>query len=329
METSVFRARPPGLSVSHALRPVQPFSFSQVTVGSQGKEVLGPPVASASVLNVTFHGVRGSAPVAGPGNLRYGTHTACVVVEAPTEHPLVLDLGSGLRRWGQFLAEGEPVRATALLSHLHWGHVQGLTDFEPLDDHRTVLEVFGPSPDQGDLGRLLADTLGPPWFRERFEEKPAIIRFNEVRDEEIAVGPAKVTVRSVPHGAAVTNGYRVDWDGLSVAYVPDHDPPPDLDQVADAVLELAAGVDLLIHDAQLSAADWPGRSGRGHSTVGYAVLVAKEAGAHRLALFHHDAARSDDELDLLLEVARRRAEHLGVDEVLAAYEGLTVSLERV
>ncbi len=267
----------------------------------------------------------------GPGNVRYGTHTACVVVEAPKEHPLVLDLGSGLRRWAQFMeaeAPETPLRASALLSHLHWGHVQGLPDFEPLDDHRTVLEVFGPPADQGDLGRLLADTLGPPWFRQRFDEKPAMIRFNEVRDEEFSVGAARITVRSVPHGEAATNGYRVDWDGLSLAYVPDHDPPPDLDRVPGAVLELADGVDLLIHDAQLSAADWPGRSGRGHSTVGYAVLVAKEAGARRLALFHHDAARPDDELDLLLEVARRSADHLGVDEVLGAHEGLTVSLER-
>jgi phosphoribosyl 1,2-cyclic phosphodiesterase len=278
------------------------------------------------VLNVTFHGVRGAAPVPGPGHVRYGTHTACVALEAPKEDPVVLDLGSGLRRWSRTLPEG-PVRAAALVSHLHWGHVQGLPDFEPLDHPGTVVDVFGPRPDQGPLGRVVADTLGPPWFRERFDERAGLVRFHEVQDEEFAVGQAKVTVRSVPHGGAVTNGYRVELDGVSVAYVSDHDPPSDLAGVDEGVLELAAGVDLLVHDAQLSAADWPGRAGRGHSTVGYAVLVAREAGARRLALFHHDRDRDDDDLDRLLEVARRSADRLGVEEVLAAYEGLTVCLE--
>jgi len=258
-----------------------------------------------------------------------------VVLEAPKEDPVVLDLGSGLRRWAETRAVASaddatvvPLRATALLSHLHWGHVQGLPDFDPLDDYRTVLDVFGPAPDQGPLGRVLADALGPPWFREKFDERAAIMRFHEVCDEELVVGAdTRVTVRSVPHGAAATNGYRVERDGVSVAYVSDHDPPADLDGVAEGVLELAAGVDLLIHDAQLSAADWPGRAGRGHSTAGYAVLVAREAGARRLALFHHDPDRDDDELDRLLEVARRSADRLGVDEVLSAYEGLTVCLE--
>jgi phosphoribosyl 1,2-cyclic phosphodiesterase len=289
-------------------------------------------------LNVTFHGVRGSAPVPGPGNLRYGTHTACVALEAPEEDPLVLDLGSGLRRWAHALAgdsedAAAPLRAVALLSHLHWGHVQGLPDFEPLDHPGTVLDIFGPRPDQGPLARMVTDTLAPPWFRERFDERPGTVRFHEVGDEEILLGPdTRVTVRSVPHGAAVTNGYRVERNGVSVAYVSDHDPPPDLDGVAPGVLEVADGVDLLIHDAQLSAADWPGRAGRGHSTVGYALLVAREAGAHRLALFHHDPDRDDDELDRLLEVARRGADRPGpggpgVDEVVSAYEGLTLCLE--
>ena len=295
------------------------------------------------MLNVTFHGVRGSAPVPGPGNLRYGTHTACVVLDVPKEDPIVLDLGSGLRRWSRSLAEAAarrrgrnrpgddtavPLRAVALLSHLHWGHVQGLPGFGPLDHPGTVLDVFGPRPEEGPLARVMADTLGPPWFRQRFDDRPGTVRFHEVGEEAMVVGPdAKVTIRSVPHGAAATNGYRVDHGGVSVAYVSDHDPPHNLDGVPEGVLELAAGVDLLIHDAQLSAADWPGGADRGHSTTGYAVLVAREAGARRLALFHHAPDRDDDELDRLLEVARRSADRLGVDEVMAAYEGLTVSLE--
>jgi ribonuclease BN (tRNA processing enzyme) len=62
--------------------------------------------------------------------------------------------------------------------------------------------------------------------------------------------------------------------------------------------------------------------------VDHAVLVAREAGARRLALFHHDPATDDDRLDRLLAGARRAAERLGVEEVIAAAQGTTVSFER-
>ena len=103
---------------------------------------------------------------------------------------------------------------------------------------------------------------------------------------------------------------------MRVAYVGDHRAPPGLDTVPAVVLELAEGVDLLVHDAG------------GNSTVEYALLVAQESGARCLVLFNHGAERDDEDLDRILAGARRRAERMGVDEVLAAAEGTTVSFER-
>ena len=45
-------------------------------------------------------------------------------------------------------------------------------------------------------------------------------------------------------------------------------------------------------------------------------------------LFHHDPEHSDDHLDRLLEGARAAAAGSGVDEVLAAAEGLRIDLAR-
>ena len=96
----------------------------------------------------------------------------------------------------------------------------------------------------------------------------------------------------------------------------------------DSVLALADGVDLLIHDAQYTDDEWDKKAHWGHCTVDYAVLVARESGARRLALFHHDPAHGDDEVDRLVEGARRTAARLGVDEVFAAAEGVTISFDR-
>jgi len=275
------------------------------------------------MINVTFHGVRGSTPAPGPATVHYGGHTACVALEVPGQEPIVLDLGTGLRSWAATLDPEEPLRAKALLTHLHLDHVQGLPFFEPLERAGASLDVYGPSPAEGTIAKVLGELFRPPWV----PEPPAGVRFYDCADEELSLGGAKVWARTVPHKGP-TNGYRVEWEGVSIAYVSDHQAPPALDTVPEPVLELADGVDLLVHDGQYTAAEWECKGGWGHSTVDYAVLVARQAGARRLALFHHDPARSDDDLDRLLDGARRTAERLGVDEVLVAAEGLTVSFER-
>jgi ribonuclease BN (tRNA processing enzyme) len=91
------------------------------------------------------------------------------------------------------------------------------------------------------------------------------------------------------------------------------------------VLELCDGADLVIHDAQYTVDEFPAKATWGHCTVDYAVHVAAEAGAHRLALFHHDPTHHDELLDELLVHARELAKGTGVEEVVAAHEGLVVS----
>ncbi|MEZ5374303.1 MAG: MBL fold metallo-hydrolase [Microthrixaceae bacterium] len=136
-----------------------------------------------------------------------------------------------------------------------------------------------------------------------------------------------MTSAEVPH-CGRTLGYRIEAGGVSVAYVPDHQQPgPDATEVAPAVLELARGVDLLIHDAQFDAADFAAKSDWGHCTVEYAVQVAAQAGARRLALFHHDPSHDDDTIDALADAAVLLADDLGLGEVFASFEGMTVALD--
>jgi ribonuclease BN (tRNA processing enzyme) len=129
----------------------------------------------------------------------------------------------------------------------------------------------------------------------------------------------------VPH-TGLTNGYRVEQDGVVVAYISDHQMPPDGPPTVDeGVLELCDGADLLIHDAQYTPEEFAVKRDWGHCTVDYAVQVAAEAGARRLALFHHDPSHDDTIVDCLLAGARATARGR-VEEVFAAAEGLTVVL---
>ena len=247
-------------------------------------------------------------------------------LESPGHEPIVLDLGTGLRFWGETLDPSEPFAGSALVTHIHWDHVQGLPFFTPVLKPGARFDVYGPpQPDSGSLGDAFGEFMRPPFFPVTTKDLLGDIRFHDVWDADLELDGAKVKVRPVPH-VGLTNGYRVEMGGATVAYLSDHQMPVDGSHtVSDAVLELCDGVDLLIHDAQYTVDEFPAKSTWGHCTVDYAVHVAAEAGAHRLAMFHHDPTHHDEAVDEMLDRARGLAEGTGIDEVLAAHEGLVVS----
>jgi phosphoribosyl 1,2-cyclic phosphodiesterase len=278
------------------------------------------------LLNVSFYGVRGSTPCPCDANRRYGGNTSCVALEAPGHAPIVLDLGTGLRFWGETLDPDTPFVGSALVTHIHWDHVQGLPFFGPVLRAGAQFDVYGPPQnDHATLGDAVNDFMRPPFFPVRTVDLLGDIRFHDVWNEDLELDGAKVRVRPVPH-VGLTNGYRIEMGGAVVAYLSDHQMPHDgTHEVSDAVLELCDGADLLIHDAQYTVDEFPAKSTWGHCTVDFAVHVAAEAGVKRLALFHHDPTHHDGVVDSILAHARQLAEGTGIEEVIAAYEGLVIS----
>ena len=119
--------------------------------------------------------------------------------------------------------------------------------------------------------------------------------------------------REIPHPGGRAFGYRVSDGRSSLAYLSDHGPialgpgPDGWGPYHEAALALADGVDLLLHDAQYTAAELPARAAFGHSAADYAVALAERAGAKRVALFHHDPLRTDDEVLALADRLRSDA----------------------
>lgn len=275
-------------------------------------------------VDVTFYGVRGSCPCPSEENRRYGGNTACVALTVSGEHPIIFDLGTGLRLFGTTQPLDGSFEGSALVTHIHWDHVQGLPFFPPADRIGANFDIFGPQQDEGSLADLFDGFMRPPYFPVTCSDLRGDIRFHEVLKDDLTIGEAKVMVRPVPH-CGPTVGYRVDWNGRIVTYISDHQAPLGLDTVSDSVLELASGSDLLIHDAQYTRAEFEEKAHWGHCTVDYAVRVAQEAGVRKLVLFHHDPSHGDDRLDQLLGEAQASAGPSG-PEVIAAYEGLSITL---
>ena len=128
-----------------------------------------------------------------------------------------------------------------------------------------------------------------------------------------------------------TLGFRVEIEGVRVAYLSDHGPgtvPDDDDRyIPDDVLELCDGVDLVIHDAQHTTPEYESKRSWGHCTSSTRSTSRREAGARTLALFHHCPSHGDDELDTILRDARDHVARFGGPEIFAAADGLSVELE--
>lgn len=257
-----------------------------------------------------------------------------MTVRVDDEPPIICDLGTGLRYLGCRLDEDRvrlngsavPFDGTALVTHLHWDHVQGLPFFLPLLRAGAQLTVVAPEQEDG---TTLADAVGafvsPPLFPVDLDELPGSIAFHETSSGSFDVGSATVTVTSVTH-CGPTNAYRMEAGGTSVVYISDHQQPVDQPTfVPDNVLELCCDADVLIHDAQYDAAEFESRSTWGHSTYDYAAEVARQSGVRTLALFHHDPTHGDDWVANAVVEAQKTA---GPDvEVVAAAEGMTMSVE--
>jgi len=281
------------------------------------------------LVNVTFYGVRGSTPCPCDANQRYGGNTSSVGIHLPGHEPIGLDLGTGLRFWGEHLPVDGSFRGHALVTHLHWDHVQGLPFFVPINRPGATLDIYGPGHDGHRLAEAFGEFMCPPYFPITLDALAGDVGFHDLGTDDFAVGDAKVQSRFVPH-IGPTLGFRIELAGVSIAYVPDHQQPLDGSWAVDQnVLELCDGVDLLIHDAQYSVEEFEQKAHYGHCTTDYALHVAREAGVRRLALFHHDPDHHDGQVDALLARAQDSRAAGALDEVLAAHEGLTVAFAPV
>jgi phosphoribosyl 1,2-cyclic phosphodiesterase len=285
-------------------------------------------------VRLRFWGVRGSIPAPGPETNRYGGNTSCVTVTTRAGELIIIDMGTGLMPLGAHLLAGEfgkgKGKATILLSHTHWDHIQGLGFFAPVFIPGNQFVVHGQGESSGLLESILEGQMNPQ-FSPLYTLKNLGASF-EVRavtpGEPFLAGGVRITAQPNPHGTTTALAFRLEEGGRSFVYASDAGYPLADGGPSDDVLALYRGADALLHDSTYVPADQATRRNRGFSSYEDAADAAIAAGVGRLITFHYDQDYGDADVERLRDACRAYLDARGGEKIAltAAAEGLELEV---
>ena len=281
------------------------------------------------MIQVRFCGVRGSIPCPGPKTMKYGGNTACIELRFPeVNRHIIIDAGSGIRDLANFMLAKDlpngPISTEIYLSHTHWDHIMGFPFFVPMYIPGTSIKVFGPVTYEDEpLEAVVGGQMKYRYFPVNMGELAGMIEYCRLKEEpNIDLGDGITLSTTIINHPITALGFRFTFRGAVFCTAYDTEPfrnlfvtdpnDPSFDELMAQEGEEAAreqnqvlenfftGADLLVHDAQYTRQEYEkGKIGWGHSPIEDAIATARMAGVKRLALFHHDPERSDDQLDAM------------------------------
>jgi phosphoribosyl 1,2-cyclic phosphodiesterase len=283
-------------------------------------------------MQVRFFGVRGSVPTPGSATVRYGGNTVCVEARLADGTVIIFDGGTGIRELGKvLLAERHPGPYSLLLTHVHWDHIMGLPFFGPLWRRDTTVNIYPLANDAHQDSARRRSLFDGVHFPVRGSDIPAKLNVLEHDAGEWRIGSARVRRVALNHPGDA-QGFRIDdADGSSLAYLTDNELPPagSPGEATEELVRFAAGVSVLIHDAQYEEQEMESKRGWGHSAFESVLELGHKAETPHLVLFHHDPDRDDDALDAIGWRAQAHMRHLkSATNVSPAHEGLVIKLEK-
>ncbi|MDQ7822829.1 MAG: MBL fold metallo-hydrolase [Candidatus Eremiobacteraeota bacterium] len=286
-------------------------------------------------MKIKFWGTRGSIPSPGSSTIKYGGNTPCVEVHGGGAL-VIIDCGSGLRALGNALLAGKkPVKASILLSHTHWDHIQGFPFFKPGFIPGNEFTLYGPHDTGACIQKVMEGQMEHRYFPVKLSDMGSKVRFQELKEGPFSIGGMAIDVQYMNH-TALTMGFRITEGKVSICYCTDTEPhsllteehaggegslPIFAHKGDQRLVDFIRNAEMLIIDSQYTGEEYATKKGWGHSSIDYAVMVALQGNVRRLALFHHDPEHSDEQIDGFVEYGRELAARWGRKiEIFAARE---------
>ena len=231
----------------------------------------------------------------------YGGNTPCVEIETECENEhLIFDAGTGIRQFGMDIMDRGPGEHTfhVFLSHLHYDHVQGLPFFAPAYSSTNTIIFHG---GHENVLEHLDRHMGTPYFPVPMEMMSARISYQRHAPGDVVEACGhQISLIEQDH-PGLSYGYRISKGDSSVVYSTDAEHRIPAHGKEYPFIDFIAGADLLIFDAPYTLSQSIGsREDWGHSSNVMGVELAARAEVDTLALFHHDPAANDADMDNFL-----------------------------
>ena len=228
----------------------------------------------------------------------YGGNTPCVEIETESaDEFLIFDGGSGIRPLGmEVMAQGPGERTFhVFLSHLHYDHLQGIPFFAPAYVPGNKIIFHG---GHEDILEHLARHMDVPYFPVPISAMGAELSYRRhAPGDVVEVCGHRISLIEQDH-PGLSYGYRIDKDEASAVYSTDAEHRIPAHGKKYPFIDFIQGADLLIFDAPYTLSQSIGsREDWGHSSNVMGVELAARAEVDTLALFHHDPAATDAEMD--------------------------------
>jgi phosphoribosyl 1,2-cyclic phosphodiesterase len=256
-------------------------------------------------MELEFWGTRGTCPVSGKDKVKYGGHTACASLTAPSGEVIIIDAGTGLRDLGRKLAAEH--RETCphlhlLLTHFHLDHVMGLPFFAPFYSDKTTM-TFYTDEEPEEAERLLTALMAGRLFPLALAELRSTRHFRKLHAGSLEIGGVRIKHHPLNHPQG-SLAFRLEGGESSVVFATDTEHP--LKGVDEALAEFCRKAGHLIYDATFTPEDYEaGKRGWGHSTWEAGTRLAEAAAVGRLYLSHLNPDFSDRQVDEIVRQARR------------------------
>lgn len=267
----------------------------------------------------------------------HGTATTCVQVRTP-KSSLIIDAGTGLSTRGnidpELFRQKDKFIFPIFLSHFHWDHLLGLTNFEPGFHKKAEMHFYSPDPKAQEL---VFQFLQRVWDKKTFSDWSEKSHFHTLTPRVgIQLGDLNVTPFLLDHpdpcwGFKITDGQKTyshcsDTEGTRVTPL---SLGPDL--------PLYQKVDLLYFDGQYDLKQLTERPMWGHSAPQIGIDLALREGIKRVIFAHHDPNSDGQAINSLIQQTQeylnwRRNEAIKTGERLNelqwefAYEGQSIEL---
>ena len=229
-----------------------------------------------------------------------GGNTPCVEIDAGSDEYLIFDAGSGLRVLGkEILTSGTKEKTFHIfLSHFHYDHVQGIPFFAPAYFPGNKI-VFHSGHD--DLEEVLRNQMAPPYFPISTDAMQAELAYQRhVPGDVVEVADCRITLFEQDH-PGTSYGYRIEHGTASAVYSTDAEHRLPAHGTTYPFVEFIQDADLLIFDAPYTHFESIGsREDWGHSSNIMGVELAARASVKKLAIFHHDPASTDAQMEEFL-----------------------------